>query len=61
MCLDRLDNQAGRAHVALTESSFESRNMLETAQTPNTIVLAYFAGGRVHAVLGGYLLLEGLS
>jgi len=30
----------------------EPRNLLENAQTPTTMAPAYFAGDRVHAVLG---------
>jgi len=34
-------------------TSFKPRKHLENAQTPTTLVPAYFAGDRVHAVLGG--------
>jgi len=39
-----------------TGTKFKLRKMTENAPTPTTIALAFFAGDRVHAVLGRLLL-----
>ncbi len=64
VCLDRLDNQAGRDHAALTEATSSQKSCLKTrtlrSSSPTTPALAcgasvaptHFVGDRVHAVLG---------
>ncbi len=37
-------------------TGFEPKKLLENAQTPTTIAPALFAGGRVHAVLGCFII-----
>src|SRR5215207_3021372 len=46
----------GRDNVALTEPALSPENCSKNAPTPATTAPAYFAGDRVHAVLGGVLL-----
>jgi hypothetical protein len=36
-------------------TNFKPRKLPENAQTPTTMAPAYFAGDRVHAVLGGFV------
>ena len=52
--LDRLDPAGWDEATPFDGSSFEPRKLLENAAHPTTLAPAFFAGVRVHALLGGF-------